>query len=191
MFRNLDSAVRQMMTGNVLMVACCVFYLAWWLIAFKPTGAIKGIKSGWLLIPAFLCGVAGAVMIVRGSGSADFQTLLMSRNGIWIAGIVIYLVLLAATNFLLHRQVTTELFLIVGWATLSFLELNALFASGNDSKGEVIFLLILTVVAAAVSLVCYLLYYNLDSVKGYIDGMIPLILVEVMMIVITVSAATS
>ena len=25
---------------------CCAFYLSWWLIAFKPEGAVKGFKSG-------------------------------------------------------------------------------------------------------------------------------------------------
>ena len=30
MFSNFDEPTRQMLTGNILMVICCAFYLAWW-----------------------------------------------------------------------------------------------------------------------------------------------------------------
>lgn len=66
MFSDFDAQTRQMLTGNLLMIGCCVFYLAWWLIAFKPQGAVKGIRSGWLLIPALLLGVAAVIQIVQG-----------------------------------------------------------------------------------------------------------------------------
>ncbi|MCC8181984.1 MAG: hypothetical protein LIO45_03245 [Clostridiales bacterium] len=190
MFSQYDLQTRQMLTGNLLLVGCCVFYLAWWLIAFKPEGAIKGLKGGWLLLPAFLLGLAAVVQIVRGS-NVDSQTALLPRSAVLVGGIVAYAVLLAATSILLKRQVTTELFLIVGWTVLMFLEVNGLFALGQYSKGMSIGYLVVTVVAAIVSLVCYLLYYHLDSVKGYVDGMIPLLLVAVMMIAVTVSVVYS
>jgi len=31
--------------SNIFLIICCAFYLAWWLLAFKPTGAIKGIQA--------------------------------------------------------------------------------------------------------------------------------------------------
>ncbi|MCD8079762.1 MAG: hypothetical protein LUF04_04910 [Bacteroides sp.] len=179
-----------MLTGNLLLVGCCVFYLAWWLIAFKPKSAIKGMKSGWLLIPAFLFGLAAVIQIVRGS-NVDGQTALLSRTVVLVGGVIAYVVLLAASSIILKRQVTTELFLIVGWTVLMFLEVNGLFALGQYSRGVSIGFLVVTVVAAIISLVCYLLYYNLDSVKGYVDGMIPLLLVAVMMIAVTVSVIRS
>ncbi|MCD8340957.1 MAG: hypothetical protein LUC87_02245 [Clostridiales bacterium] len=186
MFSQYNLQTRQMLTGNLLLVACCVFYLAWWLIAFKPEGAIRGMKSGWLLIPALLFGVAAIVEIVQGS-DADGQGGLPSRTAIVMGGIIAYVVLLAASSLILKRQVTTELLLIVGWTVLMFLEISGLFALGQYSRGMAIAFLVITVIAAIVSLICYLLYYNLDSVKGYIDGMIPLLLVAVMMIAVTVS----
>ncbi|MCD8367659.1 MAG: hypothetical protein LUC48_06495 [Clostridiales bacterium] len=186
MFSQYNLQTRQMLTGNLLLVACCVFYLAWWLIAFKPEGAIRGMKSGWLLIPALLFGGAAIVEIVQGS-DADGQGGLLSRTAIVMGGIIAYVVLLAASSLILRRQVTTELLLIVGWTVLMFLEISGLFALGQYSRGMAIAFLAITVIAAIVSLICYLLYYNLDSVKGYIDGMIPLLLVAVMMIAVTVS----
>ncbi|MCD8004148.1 MAG: hypothetical protein LUE91_00585 [Oscillospiraceae bacterium] len=66
MLSRLDAQTNQMLAGNLLLILCCVFYLLWWLIAFK----VKGIKSGWLLIPAALCGLAAVWEIIRGSGGA-------------------------------------------------------------------------------------------------------------------------
>ncbi|MCD8103988.1 MAG: hypothetical protein LUF35_03050 [Lachnospiraceae bacterium] len=191
MFSDFDVQTRQMLTGNLLMIGCCAFYLAWWLFAFKPEGAVKGLRSGWLLIPALLFGVAAVTQIVQGSGVVESEALLFPRNAVLIGGVVVYIVLLVGTSVLLKRQVTTELFLIVGWTTLMFLELNALFALGQFTKSAVILLLVITLIAAVVSMICYLLYYNLDKVKGYVDGMIPLLLVAVMMAVITVGAVIS
>jgi len=98
------------------------------ILAFKPTGAVKGMRSGWLLLPAVIFGVAAILQIVRGSGVADRQSLLFSRLAVLAGGVIAYIVLLAATRLILNRQVTTELFLIVGWTVLMFLEVNALFA---------------------------------------------------------------
>ncbi|MCD7955667.1 MAG: hypothetical protein LUG93_07945 [Lachnospiraceae bacterium] len=191
MFADFDVQTRKMLTGNILMVLCCIFYLAWWLLAFKPSGAIKGMKSGWLLLPAFAFGVAAVYQIAGGSGSVDSQQKLFSGNSIIIGSVAAYIILFAGTAVLLKRQVTTELFLIVGWTALMFLELNALYGMGHYTRTVMILLLVITLVAAAASLVCYLLYYNLDKMKGYVDGMIPLLLVVVMMAVVTVSAAVS
>lgn len=184
MFSSYDIHTRQMLMGNILLVVCCAFYLAWWVLAFKPEGAIKGMKSGWLLIPAFLFGIISVVCIATGS-SVEGQYLI-SRSVILIGGTVIYVALMLGTAIFLKRQVTTELFLIVGWTVLTFLELNAMYVLGDFSKVMTIIFLVAVVIFAIVSLVCYLLYYNLDSVKGYIDGMVPLILVAVMMIAVTV-----
>ncbi len=186
-FQQFDTPTRQMLNGNLMLVACCVFYLAWWVIAFRPVGAVKGIKSGWLLIPAFVFGLIAVIWIVQGSGATDSGALLIPKSSLLVGGVVAYVLLFGLTGLLMHRQVTTELFLIVGWAVLTCLELDALFAYGYYSRAVVIAMLIVTLVAAVVSLVCYLFYYELDGVKSYVDGMIPLVLASVMLVVITLS----
>ncbi len=60
-----ETAFKQMLWGNGLLVVCCGFYLLWWILAFKPAGAIKGIRSGWLLVPAFVFGMAAVYLILR------------------------------------------------------------------------------------------------------------------------------
>lgn len=191
MFSHFDMQTKQILTGNVLLIFCCALYLAWWTLAFKPTGAMKGMRSGWLLLPAIIFGVAAILQIVRGSSAADRQSVLFSQTAVLIGGVIVYIVLLAATRLILNRQVTTELFLIVGWTVLMFLEMNALFAQGQYTRTAAIVMLVVTVIAAAVSLVCYLLYYNLDSMRGFVDGMVPLLIIGVMMVVVTVSFVRS
>ena len=172
--------MKQILTGNILLIFCCLFYLSWWLIAFKPEGAVKGIRSGWLLIPAAACGLAAVIMICKGISATAKEERLIPVLLIFAAGVIVYFVLLAGTWFIMKRQVTTELFLIVGWAALAAAEVSALFACGSYSKTAAIIFIVFIIIMAAVSMVCYLLYYNLDSVKGYIDGIIPLAIVAVM-----------
>jgi len=111
--------------------------------------------------------VAAVAQIVQGSGAVESDALLFPRNAVLIGGVVVYIVLLVGTSVLLKRQITTELFLIVGWTTLMFLELNALFAQGQFMKSTVIVLLVITLIAAVVSMICYLLYYlSSNLVRG-------------------------
>ncbi len=170
--------------GDVLLVGCCVFYLLWWALAFKPTGAVKGMRSGWLLIPAFLLGCAAVVLIARGTGAANGVDSFFSTGTVLLAGVVSYIVLLAVTCFAFHRQVTTELFLIVGWAVLVFLEVNALYGLRIVSGNGAVILFAAAVIVALVSMVCYVLYYGLDDRAGYADGMIPLLLAGAFMAVL-------
>ncbi len=185
MFSGFDSQTRQILTGNLLLVVCCVFYLLWWLIAFHPTHAVKGFRSGWLLIPAFIFGIWAVVRIAMGCSVGEDIPRLLPGAGIAVAGVVVYILLLAGTLLLMKRQVTTELLLIVGWTVLMFLELNAMYGLGHFTKFSAILFMVISVIAAIISLICYLLYYNLGSVTGYVDGTIPLVMVALMMIVTT------
>ncbi len=182
-------AARQMFRGNLLLVGCCVFYLLWWVFAFRPTGAIKGLKSGWLLIPASLLGIAAVVMILKGANGVDTAQSFFSARAILLIAVISYAVLLLATRIAFHRQVTTELLLIVGWTALAFLESNALYGIGVITRNGALGLFTAAVLAAALSMVCYVLYYGLGDRAGYIDGMIPLILAAVCMTALSVLIA--
>lgn len=172
-----------------MLVACCAFYLLWWVLAFKPKGAVTGWKSGWLLIPAFALGVAAVVMIIRGAGAVDSERSFFSGRAVLAAAAVAYAALLAATLVLFRRQVTTELVLIVAWAALAAWEGNALYGLGALSRSGSIFFFAAVMLAALASLVCYVLYYGLDARAGYVDGMIPLILAAAFMAALAVLLA--
>ena len=167
---------RKMLIGNILFIVCCGFYLAWWLIAFKPSGAIDGAKTGWLLIPATITGLSGVILILRLIlAETPAEQLLPGRYILW-GGLAAYLILLAFTVLLLKRPATSELILIVGWGMLALAEINTLFGIGLFSHKLSMGFLFLISAAVAISLVCYSLYYRLDDHAGYIDGMIPLLL---------------
>ena len=180
---------RQMFWGDILLVGCCVFYLLWWALAFKPTGAVKGMRSGWLLIPAFILGITAVVIIIRGAGKVDTANTFFSARTVLLAGMISYAVLLLVTQFALHRQVTTELFLIVGWTALIFLEVNALYGLEIITRNGAAVLFAAAVAATLLSMICYVLYYGLDTWAGYVDGMIPLLLAAVFMAVLAVLIA--
>ena len=180
---------KQIFGSNLLLILCCMFYLAWWLLAFKPAGAVKGMKTGWLLIPAFVAGLAAIILAVKGIQSASIGAALFPNGLLLWGGIAAYLILLAVTRLLFRRQVTTELFLIVGWAALALSEINALYGVSLFSRGMAVISAVLIGVASVISLVCYVLYYNLGDRAGYFDGMIPLLMVSLTMAGISVAMA--
>ena len=186
----------KILTGNWLMVVCSICYLAWWLITFKPP-APKGTSVGTLcLIGAFCSGLLGLFLTgtgmaidegLTGSGMANDEGI--TGSGVpmlWIiiAGIIMYAVLLILTRVLFHRQVTSELFIIVGWAVLEAALCNYMYALGRFTAKEALIYVGVILVTAVVSLICYILYYELPYVKGYIDGCIPLALCMIVMIIL-------
>jgi len=182
-----DFTVKQIFRSNILLIICCAFYLAWWLLAFKPIGAIRGMKTEWLLIPAFAAGSVAIILAVKGILSSSIGVALFPSGLLLWGGIAAYLILLAVTRLLFKRSVTTELFLIVGWAMLVLSEINVLYGIGRFSHGLAAIFAVVIGVAALISLVCYVLYYNLGNRAGYFDGMIPLLMVALVMAGISVA----
>ncbi|MCL2479716.1 MAG: hypothetical protein FWF22_09445, partial [Treponema sp.] len=130
-------------------------------------------------------GLAGVVVALRGIlAKTQANPLIGGRYILW-GGIAVYLVLLAVTVILLKRPATTELILIVGWGMLVLAEINALFGSGLFSHRLSAGFIAVICAAVVISLVCYILYYHLDSWAGYIDGMIPLLLSALVMAAIS------
>lgn len=166
--------MKQLLAGNGALILCAAFYLAWWVLAFKPEGAVKGLKSGWLLLPAVAFGVLALVLICEGISLAPDGAELFPPLSVAGAGAFLYILLLVATGLLMKRPVTAELFLIVGWATLAVCEAGALLALGGCGRPLAFALVAAHVLMFIISLVCYLLYYKLDEVKGWYDGMVPL-----------------
>ena len=184
---NFGFPAKQIFRSNILLIICCAFYLAWWLLAFKPTGAVKGMKTGWLLIPAFAAGLAAIILAVKGIQSASVDVVLFPDGLLLWGGIAAYLILLAVTRLLFQRPVTTELFLIVGWAVLALSEINVLYGVGRFSHGLAVIFAVVIGIATLISLVCYVLYYNLGNRAGYFDGMVPLLMTALVMAGISIA----
>lgn len=172
--------LKQVFIGNFLLIGCCIFYLAWWILAFRPNHPIKGMKSGWLLIPAFLLGIAAVFLICMHLSTPENSQQLFPNGLILWTGIAFYILLSFISARLLGRPVTTELILIIGWTMLALSELNAFYACSLMTHSFALILSAVTVILSAVCLYCYMKYYHLDVSAGFIDGMIPLILAAVM-----------
>jgi hypothetical protein len=170
-----DFTAKQIFWGNILFLLCCGFYLAWWLLAFKPTGAITGMKTAWLLIPATAAGFAAVVWTAKGILSASVQKAIFPGGLLLWGGILGYLLLLIVTRLFFHRPATTELILIVGWAILALTELNTLYGVGRFSHQPTCIYAVVIGLVTLLNLVCYTLYYQLGPKASYIDGMIPLV----------------
>ena len=184
--------MNKILIGNWLLVICSIFYLAWWLITFKPP-APKGSPMGNLcLISAFVSGLGGLFFSIREMVSPTQELPNKGLNGIllMVCGIALYIALLAFTKAVFHRQVTSELFIITGWTILQIAICNYMYSAGIITIKSAVILAIIVLLTGIASLVCYVLYYELPYVKGYIDGCIPLVLVMIVMtaINITISA---
>lgn len=159
--------------GNIKLLLCFAFYLAWWVVGFNPWRPIRGMKSGWLLVPAAVLGILALISIVRG---LNFSGGLAPGAAIVLGGVASYAALLFVTGAVLRRPVTSELFIIVLWATVALLEINTLVALGPVSSGLGWGFVALCLVGSAASLVCYQLFYGLDGMAAFADGAVPLVL---------------
>ena len=145
--------------GQAALTLCCLFYAAWWYVAYNPKTAGNGVILFWI---TFACGTAGIYLNI--CGIRNIKQFLM-------IGGAAYIVLLAVTVFIFHRQVTAELFLITAFATL---EVAAIFAAFPNEIPPI--LLIITAAVTIFAFVAYLLYYKIDELRAFYLGLLPLIL---------------
>jgi len=178
---NLQASIRQILIGDILFIVCCGFYLAWWLVAFRINDPIKGIRSGWLLIPAAIAGVAAVVLIIQGMNATKPEHTLFPGIAFVVGGIIAYVVLAVVTVLAFKRPMTSELLLFVGWGALTLAQVNTLHGAGQLAASLSWILVAVIILFVAASLVCYVLFYRLPPQPAFIDGMIPLILVALSM----------
>ena len=167
--------MKQIVTGQVLLILCCIFYLIWWYRGFRPgvkVNRVGGINGVLLLITAVL-GIAGVVFSMMETTPVSAERI--KPMAIVAAGIITYVILLLVTRFCFNRIVTTELILIVGWTMLEMAVINKLNALGNLSDGSFIFMGIVIAAAFIISMVLYVAYYRMEEMKAFYAAMVPLI----------------
>lgn len=182
------NAFKTTIAGQLLLVICCIFYLIWWSISFRPDVSVNrvgGINGALLLITA-ICGLSGMGLSIFGLNMIP-HIVPPKMNGLLICviGIAAYIVLLFFTGYALHRPVTTELVLITGWAVLELSVANSL--NSGEMLSDTRFFIACLIIAAAfvISMILYLLYYRMDPMKAFFAAMVPLITEGVSMAAIT------
>ena len=179
-----------LLLGNWIMALCGAFYLAWWVAAFRPPQPRSTPVTRTLLALAFLAGIAGFYLMGR-TLAAPVQEVRGGVRGLQIAlcGGAVYVVLLAGSVLLLHRQVTSELLIIVAWAVLELCAVSYLYRCGNLPYAASLTLAGIVLAAAVASFVCYLLYYRLPYTAGFIAGCVPLALAVLTIALVNLTAA--
>lgn len=180
---NFSDTTGWLKAGYLLLVFCCVFYLIWWCAAFNPLRSFPMPVKVALFCPTLLCGAGGLALTIRGIAVLPDVVASPSKILIVLAGIAVYLILLLLTGRLLHRQVTTELLLITGWTVLELCAAAGLYGAGIFSGTKAVISVAVTLSAAVIGMACYLAYYNLKEIPAFCDGMIPLVLFAVAMVI--------
>lgn len=182
----MNSAFGRVITGQIILVICCIFYLIWWSISYRPGVTVNresGLNGILLLITA-VSGLSGVALSVIGANGLP-DVIEPKLNGAWIVagGIAAYFILMAATYSAFHRPVTTELILITGWAVLELTVISALNAAQRMSDTGFWSMIAVIASAFAISMVLYVLYYRMEPMKAFYAAMVPLITEGVSMLV--------
>lgn len=183
------SGFGKIITGQILLVICCIFYLIWWSISYRPGVTVNraGGINGVLLLITALSGITGLVLSIYGAnGLPTVSQPKLSGSYIVMGGIIAYFVLLLVTRLGFQRPVTTELFLITGWAMLELTVISSLNGAGHLSDIRFWILLAVIIVAFLISMVLYVLYYRMEPMKAFYAAMVPLITEGVSMIVVII-----
>ena len=174
--------MQRMITGQILLILCCLSYLVWWYRGFRPGSDVNRIGgiNGILLFVTALLGIAGLTCCllsgVNGAAPAKLNPTLLG-----VAGIGVYILLLFITRYLLKRAVTMELLLIVGWSFLELAFANSLNAAGHLTDGSFFGICIVLAAVFAISLLLYVAYYRMEEMKAFYAAMVPLVLVAAAM----------
>ena len=175
LFRDFTVPVSRIFGGNLLMLIAIGFYIAWWTVTFRPNRTSKTTGTGFFIAPAILIGATA--ITIKFSG---IETLSQAGKGfpvvyILLGAITLYIILLGVTRIVFQRPVTAELLLIIVWAALEGSAIAVLQGSNWFSLGQALTLATLTLLAAGVGIVCYILHYRLDDILCFWNGLIPLI----------------
>ena len=169
--------MKPLIIAHILLIICCVFYLAWWCFSFRPgfeESRITGLP-GLLLIITTIFGLSGAGLSIVGINHQGNRQPFISAVVVVVAGIVLYVLLFYVTSVFMNRQITTELILIIGWLVLEILSYQAAYSMEQIDRSNTMFLFLMATLATITSLFFYLQYYRVSAIRGFFYGMIPLI----------------
>ena len=172
-FRGFTFPLWEFFAGNLLLLICSLFYLAWWVVSYRPNPT--GGSSGMIFITAaFITGCAALAL-----ASAGINTLAEDSSGVPVRFVLagcaaLFFVLLPVTSILFHRPVTSELLIIHVWAALELSAISVLYGAGRFGTGRAAAMAALVGIATVAGLISYVLYYRLGETAQYRIGMVPL-----------------
>lgn len=175
LFNNFSPALWKFLDGNVMLLICIIFYLAWWVVTFKP-GKTYRARQGFFIAVAFIAGILSILYISAGIVEFGQDPWILPAKFILIGAVLFFLTLLAITTKAFHRQLTSELIIIHIWAVLEIAMIDILYSHANISHFVVWTYAGFVAISIVASLFCYVVYYSLCEEARYKTGMIPLAL---------------
>ena len=172
-FRNFTAPLWEIFAGNLLLLFCSLFYLAWWVVSFRPNSS-GGSAGGFYITAAFITGVAAIALMSGGINSLSQDSKGLPVKFILLGGAALFFVLLPVTAIVFHRIVTSELLIMHIWGALELSAVAVLYGTGRFGAGRAVTLAALVGIATVAGLICYMLYYRLDETASYWNGMVPL-----------------
>ncbi|GAA3643591.1 hypothetical protein [Microlunatus ginsengisoli] len=169
----LKGGPRMIVIGELLLVLCSLCYLVWWTIAFRPSARTSS-GGGLFLAGAVLGGLGGLVLLAVGIAALLPKASSRAVGATIVGGVLVGALLLYLTSSVAHRRITTELPLIIVWATLQLTAGITLRTSGALRAPAASAWIVATAIATLVGLACYLVFYRLDPIPAYWIGMVPL-----------------
>jgi hypothetical protein len=169
----LEGGPLMIVIGEVLLVVCSLCYLVWWTITFRPSVRIPP-GGGLFLAGAVLGGLGGLVLLAVGIAALLPKASSPALGATIVGGVLVGALLLYVTSSVAHRPVTTELPLIVVWATVQLAAGITLRTAGVLRAPAASAWIVATAIATLVGLACYLIFYRLDPIPRYWIGMVPL-----------------
>jgi hypothetical protein len=159
--------------GEVLLVVCSLSYLVWWTVAFRPSVRTPP-WGGFFLLGAVVGGLGGVVLLAVGIAALLREASLPALGATIVGGGLVGALLFYVTSGVAHRPVTTELPLIVVWATAQLAAGITLWSAGELPAPADSAWIVATGIATLVGLVCYVIFYRLDPLTAYWVGLVPL-----------------
>ena len=172
-FRSFTAPLWEIFAGNLLLLICSLFYLAWWVVSYRPNSS-GGPAGGLYITAAFITGIAAITLMSVGINSLSQDAKGFPVRFILTGSAVLFFVLLPVTAIAFHRMVTSELMIIHIWAALELSAVAVLYGTGRFGAGRAAALAALAGIATVTGLICYVLYYRMDDTARYWSGMVPL-----------------
>ena len=174
-FRGFTVPLWKVFSGNLLMLTAIVFYITWWTAAFRSNGGYRTARAIFFISLALLAGVAAIMTLSLGIKSLASPGKSYPVTYILLGAVVLYILLVVITKIGFQRPVTSELLLITIWGALEGSAIAVLRSNDRFSLVQTLTLAALVLLATCTGIVCYILYYRLDEVTRFWNGLIPLI----------------
>jgi hypothetical protein len=114
------------------------------------------------------------VIMCLGIRSLSYAAKVIPVIYILIGAVGFYVILLVFTKIVFQRDVTSELLLITIWAAIESSAIAVLLGVGCFGVGRAWTMAAVMILATLVGIVCYVLYYRLEGMARFWDGLIPL-----------------